>query len=85
MNSKVMNKKIKHMFPEYRDLVDTLRKENPHFAKLFEDHDELDRSIAQLELDPLNHIQEDIEMLKRKKLKMKDELYLILQKTASSQ
>jgi uncharacterized protein YdcH (DUF465 family) len=59
-----------------------LKQEDPHFAKLLIDHDELDREISHLELDPLNHIHENIEQLKRKKLRLKDQLYLILQKTA---
>ena len=46
MNSKVVNKKIKHMFPEYQDLVTTLRHDDPHFARLFNDHHELDQHIA---------------------------------------
>jgi len=70
------------MFPEYRDLMSTLKQEDPHFAKLLIDHDELDRKISQLELDPINHIHENIEQLKRKKLRLKDQLYLILQRTA---
>ena len=70
------------MFPEHRDLMSTLKQEDPHFAKLLIDHDELDREISHLELDPLNHIHENIEQLKRKKLRLKDQLYLILQKTA---
>ncbi|MFW2076302.1 YdcH family protein [Acinetobacter sp. ULE_I010] len=80
MNSKVMNKKLKLMFPEHRDLMSTLKQEDPHFAKLLLDHDQLDREISHLEIDPLNHIHEDIELLKRKKLRLKDRLYLILQK-----
>lgn len=68
------------MFPEHRDLVTTLKEENPHFAKLFTEHDILDKKIIQLELDPVNHnIYDDIELMKRKKLKVKDELYLLLQ------
>ncbi|WP_174493415.1 YdcH family protein [Acinetobacter sp. Marseille-Q1623] len=82
MNSKIMNKKIKHMFPEHSELVNTLKDENPRFAKLFEEHDELDRTITHLELDPINHVHDDIEVLKRKKLKIKDELYLLLQKAS---
>ncbi len=70
------------MFPEHRDLMCTLKQEDPHFAKLLTDHDELDRKISQLELDILNHLHEDIEQLKRQKLKLKDQLYLILQKYA---
>ena len=82
MNSKVMNKKLKHMFPEHRDLMCSLKQEDPHFAKLLIDHDELDREISLLELDPLYHILVNIVQLKRKKLRLKDQLYLILQKTA---
>lgn len=84
MNSKLTNKKIKHMFPEHRELVNTLKEENPHFAKLFAEHDILDKKIVHLELDPVNHnIYDDIELMKRKKLKMKDELYLILQQASN--
>ena len=68
------------MFPEHRDLMSTLKQEDPHFAKLLLDHDQLDREISHLEIDPLNHIHEDIELLKRKKLRLRDRLYLILQK-----
>lgn len=83
MNSKIINKKVKHMFPEYRELVSNLKNEDPHFSRLFEEHDELDRKISHMELDPLNHLQHDsIELLKRKKLRLKDELYQILQKNA---
>lgn len=80
MNTKIMNKKLKNMFPEHRDLMQILLHEDPHFAKMMLDHDELDRQIIQLEQDPVNLINEDIECLKRKKLKLKDEIYLILKK-----
>lgn len=66
------------MFPEYRDLIVQLREENPHFARLFEEHNELDKKIVQLELDPVNHVNNDIEVIKRKKLKLKDEIYRLL-------
>lgn len=85
MNTKTMNKKLKNMFPEYRDLMQILLHEDPHFAKMMLDHDELDRQITQLEQDPVNLINEDIECLKRKKLKLKDALYLILQKASAEQ
>jgi len=78
MKTKDCNKKIKYMFPEYRDLIVQLREENPYFAQLFEEHSELDKQISQLELDPVNHINDDIDAIKRKKLKLKDEIYRIL-------
>lgn len=68
------------MFPEHRELMQTLLQDDPHFARMMLDHDELDRRITHLEQDPVNLINEDIECLKRKKLKLKDSLYLILQK-----
>lgn len=83
MKTKECNKKVKLMFPEYRDLIQQLREENPHFAKLFEEHAELDKHITQLELNPVNHQNDQIETIKRKKLKLKDELYRLL-KTSES-
>lgn len=84
MNVKECNKKLKNMFPEFRDSIQQLREDDPHFAKLFEDHEELDKQISRLELDPVNLINEDIEQLKRKKLKIKDEMYKLLRKTSES-
>jgi uncharacterized protein len=78
MKTKDCNKKTKLMFPEYRDIIQQLREENPHFAKIFEDHEELDREICQLEQDPVNYLQNDIEVKKRKKLRLKDEMYRLL-------
>ncbi len=84
MNTKIMNKKLKNMFPEYRDLMQMLAQENPHFARLMEDHDELDREIIHKEQDPVNLINDDIESLKRKKLKLKDTLYQLLSKASTA-
>ena len=70
------------MFPEYREIMPILAQEDPHFAKLLEDHNNLDHEIIQLEQDPVKIIREDIEGLKRKKLKLKDTLYQILQNTS---
>ena len=78
MKTKECNKKIKRMFPEHQDLIHKLRHDDPHFAKIFESHQELDKEIAQLELNPVHLINDDIESMKRKKLKIKDEIYKIL-------
>jgi uncharacterized protein YdcH (DUF465 family) len=81
MKTKECNKKIKNMFPEFKELIQKLREDNPHFAHLFERHEELDQEICQLEQDPVNLINIDIESLKRKKLKLKDEIYRLLKQT----
>lgn len=66
------------MFPEYTDVIQKLRENNPHFAKIFEEHNSLDREITKLELDPVNHVHCDIEAMKRQKLRLKDALYQLL-------
>lgn len=85
MKTKDCNKKIKNMFPEFRDLIQELRDNNPHFSKIFEDHEQLDREISQLELDPVHQINDDIEALKRKKLRLKDEMYHLLRNAQNDQ
>ncbi|TCB61324.1 YdcH family protein [Acinetobacter terrae] len=82
MKTKECNKKVKKMFPKHQELIHKLRHDDPHFAKMFESHQELDKEIAQLELNPVNLINDDIESMKRKKLKIKDEIYKILTRTA---
>lgn len=67
------------MFPVFKDLIPKLREDNPHFAKMFEQHEQLDREVNLLEQDPVNQIRDDIELLKRQKLKLKDQMYLMLQ------
>lgn len=78
MKTKEYNKKLKNMFPEFKDIIQVLREENPHFAKIFEEHEILDKEICQLEQNPVNLINDSIEKLKRKKLKLKDEIYQLL-------
>lgn len=81
MKTKECNKKVKKMFPEHQELIHKLRHDDPHFAKIFENHQQLDKEIAQLELNPVHLINHDIESMKRKKLKIKDEIYKILTRT----
>jgi len=66
------------MFPEFREIIQKLREDNPHFAKIFEEHEVLDKEINHLEQNPVNLINDSIESLKRKKLKLKDEMYRLL-------
>jgi uncharacterized protein len=83
MKMKDCNKKYKNMFPEFKEIIATLRENNPHFAKMFEEHEELDREINDLEQNPVNKINDDIEILKRKKLRIKDEMYKLLKQFES--
>lgn len=68
------------MFPEYRDLISRLRTEDSHFARLFEEHNELDHKIIRLGKNPVTSGLDEIEELKKQKLHLKDQLYVILRK-----
>ncbi|OBW91669.1 hypothetical protein QV08_09675 [Gallibacterium salpingitidis] len=66
------------MFPEYRDLISVLKNQDKHFAKLFDEHNELDHKIQNM-IDKIEYgTQEEIETLKKMKLRLKDEMYVIL-------
>lgn len=71
------------MFPEYRDLITRLKTEDAHFARLFDAHNELDQRIKNMEA----HIQPgtpvEVENLKKEKLSLKDQLYVILKDAAA--
>ncbi|MCP1659579.1 YdcH family protein [Neisseria perflava] len=68
------------MFPEYRDLIAKLKQEDAHFARLFDEHNELDDKISGLVNDPVTSGSDEIEELKKQKLQLKDQLYAILRK-----
>ena len=72
------------MFPEYRDLITKLKGHDHHFTKVFDKHNTLDQSIKNMESrGVLPHAEDEIEALKREKLKLKDELFAILRKAAA--
>lgn len=74
------------MFPEYRDLISKLKTSDLHFRHLFDQHNELDQKIKNLEghVDHAHARQEDIEDLKKQKLHLKDQLYAILQQVSKA-
>ncbi len=68
------------MFPEYRDLISELKTSDRNFLNLFEKHNSLDRQIKNMESRLESGTPDEIEVLKKKKLALKDELYALLQK-----
>ena len=72
------------MFPEYRDLISQLKTSDRHFQNLFQKHNELDQKVKNMEarIEPASA--EDIEVLKKEKLALKDELYTILKKASAA-
>ncbi|OIN92789.1 MAG: hypothetical protein AUJ20_06275 [Comamonadaceae bacterium CG1_02_60_18] len=70
------------MFPEYRDLITELKSSNAHFVSLFQQHNTLDQQVKRMvsRTDPATPV--EIEKLKKEKLRLKDEIYAFLKKTA---
>ena len=72
------------MFPEYRELITQLKTTDHHFGRLFEQHNTLDQKIKNMEngLETASH--EQIEIQKKEKLHLKDQLHAILRKASAS-
>ncbi len=72
------------MFPEYRELITSLKGNDHHFTRLFDQHNALDQKIKNMEdgLEIATNV--EIETLKREKLQLKDELYTILKKASTA-
>ena len=68
------------MFPEFRDLITQLKTEDAHFARLFEQHNDLDQRIKNIETHIKIGTPLEVENLKKEKLRLKDEMYAILKK-----
>ena len=70
------------MFPEFRELITQLKTSDHHFSRLFDKHNELDQQIKNMESRVAPGTQLEIENLKKEKLALKDDLYVILKKAA---
>ncbi len=69
------------MFPEYREQIAHLRANDRHFSRLFDEHNKLDHEVKQLEDKNSPAYQNDIELLKKQKLVLKEQIYKLLRKT----
>ncbi|MFC6204609.1 MULTISPECIES: YdcH family protein [Psychrobacter] len=69
-------------FQDNKDIIAELKQKDSHFAVLFDEHTLLDQQINQLEKDRVKNASRDdeIEQMKRRKLKLKDEIYKIIDK-----
>lgn len=72
------------MFPEHRELVSHLKANDGHFGSLCNKHQELDQKIRQMGTPIDSAVQDEIEVLKKKKLRIKDEIYELLRKAGAS-
>ncbi len=61
------------MLHEYRDEISRLKQENAHFAKIFEQHNELDQKAKDVDEGRLHLSDGELDMMKKEKLLIKDE------------
>ena len=71
------------MFPEFRELITELKHKDMHFTRLFDKHNALDQEITNMEKGTPPATAAEIEIKKKEKLALKDELYSVLQKAAA--
>ena len=61
------------MLHEYRDQITALKQENAHFAKIFDEHNELNQKIQNISEGREHATDIELSELKKKKLNLKDE------------
>ncbi|PZT49096.1 hypothetical protein B6S12_00440 [Helicobacter valdiviensis] len=66
------------MLHEYRDEISALKQENAHFAKIFDEHNELDQKIQDITEGREHATDIELSALKKRKLELKDEAYAII-------
>ena len=71
------------MFPEYRELISQLKTTDRHFSHMFNKHNLLDQKIQKMEAHSQPSTPEEIEVLKKEKLLLKDQIYALLKKASA--
>lgn len=64
------------MFHEDRELITELKQKDAHFHRLFDQHNDLDNEITKLVQSHTDDV--TVEIKKKEKLKLKDELYSMI-------
>lgn len=65
-------------FPEFAEKIHTLKMENAHFKKLFENYDELDHAIYNIESDTEPKSDDVLNKMRIERVRVKDEIYQFL-------
>lgn len=65
-------------FPEMKDRIHILKAESAHFAKLYEAYEEADKAVVRVEQEIEPTTDEHAEELKKRRAKLKDEIFTML-------
>ena len=66
-------------FPEFKEAIDVLKERNPFFARQFASYNRLTGKVEDLEAHDMPVADFTIEDMKKQRVKLKDELYHLLQ------
>lgn len=69
---------LHHEFPEHYQTIHELKVSNHHFARLFEEYHKLTSDVERLEEEDVPVDDYTIEDMKKRRVKLKDELYAML-------
>lgn len=78
----ITNHDLVNEFPEFREKIHQLKLSDSHFYKLLKSYDKIEHEVQHIEKAGQNTSDGYLETLRKKRLKLKDELYAMLRKAA---
>jgi uncharacterized protein YdcH (DUF465 family) len=78
----IKDRTIFSAFPEMSDHIHEMKRINSHFAGLSDKYDALEHTIHQMESGNETFTDEQLEELKKRRLKLKDDLFKMLHQAA---
>jgi uncharacterized protein YdcH (DUF465 family) len=74
----LLNHNLAHEFPQHLEKMSLLKAADAHFASLAAQYDAHNHTITQYEQGKESMTEEALEVLKKKRLELKDDIYQIL-------
>ena len=71
---------LHHEFPEFNEEIHYLKMNDNHFSRLFTEYHEINQEVLRIEQGIENTSDDYIEMKKKQRLKLKDQLFVMLKK-----
>jgi hypothetical protein len=69
---------LHHEFPEYNERIHELKMSDGHFKRLFDEYDEIVHQLLRVEQNIETPSDDVIEEMKKQRLHLKDQLYVML-------
>lgn len=76
------NHSLANEFPEMRERIHQMKANDHHFARLFDEYDQVTHDVHRIESGAEAASDERLEALKKQRLNLKDELFALLKKAA---